>query len=127
MLPFATPEERPMAPGALSFNFINPHTKLFPDTTSPDDEIVDVGAFPHLAMVTKLLAPCVSESTVYLEHTLVRESNAWLTLLEIPIGPTATQVAQEYYLTEFLRYLRWRTDENAQPSTMLVVNGLARP
>jgi hypothetical protein len=115
-----------MAGSALFARLVDSSDRLFKPYTSPDERIVDVGAYPHVASSIRILAGAFSGS-VYLQHAAVKEESAWINLVQYSLNVGQCPGVAHYDAFEnTLRYLRARTT-NGDYATSLSIDIVARP
>ena len=93
-----------------------------PNEIQESDKVLDLGGFSSLGLDCRVLKQ--GAGNIYLEHAAVNEEGAWRSL-----GTATWDLSQSgsfVYITQFLRFLRWRTDTNVASAPVVLLDLVAK-
>lgn len=93
---------------------------LGPSQVCANDKVLDLGAYGRLEIDPTVLV--TRQGNLIVETASVNEEGAWRTILTVPLTATAS-LSQ---VVSFLRFVRWRTDNNVSGSPVVIVDLVAK-
>lgn len=93
---------------------------LGPNQFCANDKVLDLGAYGRLEVDPRVLV--TGGGNLILETAAVLEEGVWRTILTVPLGASANMSR----INAFLRFVRWRTDQNVTGSPVVIVDIVAK-
>lgn len=93
-----------------------------PNEVQESDKVVDLGGFKDVAFDCRVLKP--GAGNILIEHAAVNEEGAFR-----PLSTATWDLSQGgsfVYITQFLRFVRWRTDANVASAPVVLIDLVAK-
>lgn len=94
--------------------------KLNPNDICPREQVLDLGAYRFLVIDPRILT--TGQGNLFIETAAINDEQAWRIIATIPL----TAVSNMIEIATFLRFVRWRTDNNVTGTPTVVVDVIAK-
>lgn len=101
---------------------------LSASTQSPDDGVLDLGAYRQLVLDARLLkvGTGTGGGRVKIQHAAVNEPDAWRDLAGVSWVVDSTGTGGVLEATVFLRYIRWVADASVAGAPVVLIDLIAK-